>query len=84
MEVFLLLSQTESIRRLTFLHGKYVVIMLCSLEQIDHVHSIVIDMELEFYWFNLRALPFFEVEQQLKGKWRKLCPWSGKNRMART
>ena len=52
MNAFLLLSQTESIRRLTFLHGKYVVITLYSLEQIDHVHFIVIDMELEFYRFN--------------------------------
>ena len=59
MNAFLLLSRTESICRLMFLHGKYVVITLCSLEQIDHVHSIVIDMELEFCRFNLRALAFF-------------------------
>ena len=59
MEAFLLLSQTESIRRLMFLHGKYVIITLCSLEQIDHVHSIVIDMELEFCRFNPNALAVF-------------------------
>ena len=35
------------------------MIMLCSLEQIDHVHSIVIDMELEFCPFNPGALAFF-------------------------
>ena len=72
MEAFLLLSQTESIRRLTFLHGKYVVITLCSHEQIDHVHSIVIDMELEFCRFNPDALAFFWDGTIVEGQKEKI------------
>ena len=57
--MMLMIWLSKMIIALTFLHGKYVVMMLYSLEQIDHLHSIVINMELEFCWFNLDALAFF-------------------------
>ena len=72
MNAFLLLSQAESISRLTFLHEKYVMIMFCSLEQIDHVYSIVIDMELEFSRFNPSTLAFFLGGTTFEGQKEKI------------
>ena len=81
MKAFLLVPQTESICRLTFLHGKYVVITLCSLEQINHVHSIVIDMELEFCRFSPSALAFFWGRIVVEGQKEKIMSmeWQEQN-----
>ena len=70
MEAFLLLSKTKPIHRLTFFYNKYVVIVLFLLEQIDHVHFVVINLELQLCKFNPDVMTYLwsgtMVERQKK------------------
>ena len=48
------------------------MIILYSLEQIDHVYFVVIDMELQLCKFNLDALAFFWGGTTIEGQIEKI------------